>query len=273
MKSSGIANATIKAMRTRKDLSRAPVVTPWGFKFSGPGSMENGTFEQLETEVVRTLLEQSDRLINVGANVGYYCLQAIEMGKQCVAFEPHPENVAKLLRNLALNGMETEVYPVACGSKPGALDLYGGGTAASLVKGWAGMSESNPTRVPVVRLDDVIGHRFDEERIFLLMDVEGAELQVLEGCAELLTNRRNKVWMLEVSIDEHMPDGAERNPTLLPTFEKFFRAGYRAWTIGSEIRETSLAEIEAIAAGGENTLKVHNFLFSENPDAAEALSS
>ena len=47
--------------------------TQWGFSFSGHDSMANGSFEPDETKIVRRLLADVDVLVNVGANVGYYC--------------------------------------------------------------------------------------------------------------------------------------------------------------------------------------------------------
>ena len=62
------------------DQSAPAKMTPWGFSFSGHDAMADGSFEPDETKVVRKLLTDVDVLVNVGANVGYYCCHALSMG-------------------------------------------------------------------------------------------------------------------------------------------------------------------------------------------------
>lgn len=258
---SPLAMAVARALRQHRALSQAPGKTPWGFGFIGPVGMINGTFESAETELVRTCLQQSDLLINVGANVGYYCAHALSLGKPCLAMEPHPDNVAVLLRNLKINKWQAEVHPVACGECPDILELYGGGTAASLIQGWMGLPAANSILVPIQTLDNLIGERFLNQRIFCLVDVEGAELGVLEGAVKLLNRMPKPLWMMEICIHEHHATGL--NPTLQATFDRFFHAGYRAFSAEEGLREIHQNEIKAIAAGGRNTIKGHNFIFSD----------
>ena len=145
------------------ELGNRPIVqTPHGFSLAGSESMTNGKFEVIETRLVQRLLEHFDVFINIGANVGYYCCFAAKAGRKVVAFEPHPVNCRLLLRNLKQNGFEkqAEVYPTAAGAEPGILELFGSGTAASLVEGWAGISSDNSMLVPLLRLDDVLRGRF-----------------------------------------------------------------------------------------------------------------
>ncbi|MCG2775339.1 MAG: hypothetical protein L6406_06610 [Desulfobacterales bacterium] len=46
-----------------------------GFQLIGSRAMQDGTFEPLETDIIRSILEKSDVFIDIGANVGYFaCL-------------------------------------------------------------------------------------------------------------------------------------------------------------------------------------------------------
>ncbi len=119
--------------------------------------------------------------------------------------------------------------------------------------------------VPIIKLDDVICDRFSEHRVFCLVDVEGAELEVLKGAVNLLNRGHKPIWLVEVCIDEHFatPDG--RNPNLKPTFKMFYDAGYRAFSVEDDFREILMEEIECIAEGGANTILGHNFIFSDQP--------
>lgn len=256
------------AYRHYRDMAhmvRPPVDTPFGFKFIGHPAMEAGTFEPDEVRVVKQLLQLAGVLINVGANVGYYCCFALQTGHKVVAIEPVPNNLQYLYRNLVANGWadQVEVLPVAAGAKRGLVDIYGGGTAASLLEGWAGIPSAYCQTVPLTTLDDALGQRFDGERCFVLIDVEGAELGVLKGASALLHAPRKPVWMVEISIDEHFPGGVKTNPNLLETFETFEHAGYEAWVVGPSLSHLNYDEVRAIAASGVNTLTSHNFVFAE----------
>jgi len=255
--------AVARAIRQYNILSQIPKTTPWNFKFIGPCGMVDGTFEQSETMVVRSCITYTDIFINVGANVGFYCAHALDLERPCIALEPHPDNVSVLLRNLKINQWQAEVHPVACASKPDVLELYGGGTAASLLPGWMGLPTANSILVPVLKLDDVVGSRFANQRIFCLVDVEGAELGVLDGARQFLNRNIKPLWMMEICIDEHFATANGRNPAMLETFDRFFSSGYRAFSAEEGLREVHRAEVALIAAGGRNTLQGHNFIFSE----------
>jgi len=82
-----------RAVRDLTGFMKNPVLTSWGFMLSGKPSMAKGTFEPVETEIVRNLLDGVDVLNNVGANVGYYCCHALSMEKHAIAFEPVQRNL------------------------------------------------------------------------------------------------------------------------------------------------------------------------------------
>ena len=90
-----------------------PKETHMGFKLVGNRSMQNGEFEREETEIVEAVLPKVDMVINVGANIGYYCCVALSHNKHVVAIEPISLNVRYLLRNINANnwGSGIEVFP------------------------------------------------------------------------------------------------------------------------------------------------------------------
>jgi len=243
----------------RRDPSRP---TPWGFQLAGHTMMSSGNFEPEETRIVRDLLQDVDILVNVGANIGYYCCHALSLGKPVIAVEPIARNLYYLLQNLRINGWadHAEVYPVALGSASGILKMWGGGTGASLVKGWASIPESYVTYVPVLTLDGVLSDTLLGKRALILVDIEGAEWMMLQGAAATFRNEPRPIWMIEISSIEHQPQGTPLNPHFGAIFEMFFAAGYRAWAADATAQEWLRSDVEAVLHGMKIP-STHNFIF------------
>jgi len=243
-----------------------PQETPMGFKLSSNYPMiQRGEFEPEETEIVKKILPQIDVVINVGANIGYYCCIALSYGKYVVAFEPISLNIKYLLRNVKANNWESriEVFPLALSNKIGVVEIYGGAVTGSLVKGWAGTPDEYVSLVPCSTLDHVLGSRFHNKRCFFVVDIEGAERYMLEGASSFLNFEPKPIWLMEINITENLPKGVLINDNLLPTFQMFWNRGYESWTADSHCRLINNDEIENIVRTGKDTILTHNFLFIE----------
>ena len=158
---------------TRRYLKRVSVNTPFGFEFFGPRAMQNGSFEATETKILIKLFSQADIFVNVGANFGYYVCMARNMGVRSIAIEPIPVNQNILKRNLIENNWDQNVilHSVACGNSDENVTIYGEGTGASIIKGWA----QNPSRlkhvVPMKKLDNILSNEKVTTKSVILIDV------------------------------------------------------------------------------------------------------
>ncbi|MDD3883612.1 MAG: FkbM family methyltransferase [Gallionella sp.] len=244
------------------DRNSPGIKTSWGFTLAGNPLMASGSFEPEETRLVRELLQEVDVLVNVGANIGYYCCHALSLGKRVIAVEPNLRNLHYLMRNIKENdwSQRAEVFPVALGAKHDVLAMWGGGTGASLIKGWAGVSESYVTQVPVLTLDRILGEALQDKRALILVDVEGAELAMLQGAAKILQLKSKLIWVVEIGSTTHQPSGVAVNPNLVATFQKFFEQGYSAET--ADARKMAVdSEMVRSVAEGRAEFRSHNFLF------------
>lgn len=254
--------AAYRAFRDQADYMRPAIQSPWGFRLGGNEAMARGEFEPAETAVVRELLRDVDVLVNIGANVGYYCCHALSMDKQVIAFEPMQRNLRFLCQNVKANGWrEAEIFPLELSSKPDVLEIYGADTGASLVKGWAGTPKTHVTLVPASTLDLVVGTQLSGQRALVLMDVEGAELAVLLGATAVMRSDPKPVWMVEIASAEHQPQGVSVNPNFARTFELMWDAGYTAFTADCAMREVNRADVNAVQSGDVQRFSTHNFLF------------
>ena len=258
-----ILGRLFRNIRDNKKFYEEPKQTTLGFKFNGNSVMESGKFEPAETEAVKKLLGQVDSVINVGANIGYYCCLAAFYGKNVVAFEPVAQNIKYLLRNIKANKWQerVEVFPLALSNKIGIVDIFGSGTGASLVSGWSGISSAYKTSVPSSTMDTILSKRFSNDRLLIIIDVEGSEFNTLKGARYFLDREIKPLWIVEISSDDHQPESNTINPNLLETFKIFFERGYAAKTIELEPKPVSLNQILKIVETQEITLTSHNFLF------------
>ncbi|HEX4104102.1 MAG TPA: FkbM family methyltransferase, partial [Candidatus Paceibacterota bacterium] len=188
---------------------------------------------------------------------------ALQAKKHVIAFEPLVRNCRCLLKNITANGWvdDTEVFPLALAAKPGVAQLYGAGTGASLISGWN--YASNHSAVPISSMDIVFGKRLNGERVLVLVDVEGAEYQLLQGAKVLLASRPKPVWMVEITLDENRP--AARNPYFLETFKLFRNFDYETYGINAEtgkMEKLSGEQIEMLFASNDKTF-IRSFVFME----------
>jgi FkbM family methyltransferase len=224
--------------------------------------MALGQFEPEETNLVRSLLSDVDVFVNVGANVGYYCLHALSAGKPVAAVEPIQRNLHYLLRNISENGWrkEAEIYPVALGADCSIADMFGGGTGASLVKGWASIPDTYVIQVPVATFDRLFENYLRGRKALILIDVEGAEYPLLRGAAQTLDQSPRHIWIVEINSSEHQPRGVPVSPHLEEIFDTFFSRGYRCVTADADRNPIDHLIVRNVATG-QSTFATHNFLF------------
>lgn len=151
-----------------------------------------GTYEPDQTCWVASQLKPGNVLFDVGAAVGYYTLVASPLvGPEglVVAFEPDPKNAAFLRRHVAINQLKNvEVHQAAIGDCTGqACFTRGTGT------GTGHLDESGEATVTLWKLDDILEHTRTPTHIKI--DVEGAELDVLEGARNLLSTARPTLFL------------------------------------------------------------------------------
>lgn len=223
--------------------------------------MASGGHEPAETRLVRELVRDVDVLVNIGANVGYYCCHALELGKTVIAIEPVARNVRYLLANIDDNGWgkRAEVFPVALGAEPGVQSIWGGGTGASLVENWASIPANYQSQVPILTLDRILGSALMGRKALIVADIEGAEYFMLQGATRTLHSDPKHIWIVEITGTEHRPEAAPINPWLLETFQLFFNAGYTASMVDGERRMVDEWFVESAAITGR--LGSSNFLF------------
>lgn len=153
-------------------------------------------------------IKTEDVVWDIGANVGgWTCF--LGQKAEVVAFEPIQANQEALLVNTNLNGIDVKIVPRALADNSGdqsmVLDNRGataGAGRGSLLEYWKG-SGSSEIKVPT-EMGDELNDLPDPSVI--KVDVEGAELQVLQGMRDRLEGVRLAYIELHGLNDEEVID-------------------------------------------------------------------
>jgi len=169
-------------------------------------------------------------ILDGGAYVGD-TLQALENEgcsiKRAFAFEPDSTNFSKLVENLTELEVDGVCFPAALGSRIGLIGMNALGTSGSSVASPGG---GNSTALQV-SVDDTLIHF---EITHVKLDIEGAELEALQGMRELLLRTKPK---LAISV-YHKPDDLVSIPRFLASLGIYSKWSLR--TFANQTFETIL---------------------------------
>jgi FkbM family methyltransferase len=174
-----------------------------------PGFGGRGVYifrEDLEPEFkhLENFLVPGGVFMDIGGNTGIYTVKAAQFfrangGGTVVTYEPLPEMLAELERNISSNHFsEVRLRSFCLGAAPGTADFwinFNRPASSSLVN-------NDPRAVKrsmlVLRLDDVFPLEKLSRLDYVKIDVEGAEAQVFAGALETLKKFR-PIVQLEIS--------------------------------------------------------------------------
>jgi FkbM family methyltransferase len=162
-----------------------------------------GTYEPALLEAIKTFVNPGQTVYDVGANIGYMSLalaKAVGETGRVVAFEPLPENLARLEANLALNaeGKRVKVVGAAVGEHTAQEQflVHHSGAMGKLHASTGRQAEyERSLTVEVVALDHwAADHNYGSPEL-IKVDVEGGEASVLKGMRGLLEKTRPTILL------------------------------------------------------------------------------
>ncbi len=216
-----------------------------------------GGYEQREIDLLCSLVQPGDCVLDIGANIGLYSLalsRAVGPAGRVIAFEPDPDNAALLHRNLDVNGCaNVTVIEDALGDEAKDVKLYESddNRGALSTSDVLGVGEEHAIRVRMRRGDAVLAELGVQPRLGKI-DVEGAEPLVIAGLGALLP----PVLMFE--FVPHLLRAAGRDPA--DFLQRLRSAGYSLAAVDPETgRARDLTPVE-LAAGAVNEAADRNIL-------------
>lgn len=169
-----------------------------------------GTNELPVQQVLQERLHPGAVFFDIGSNVGFFALIAARLvgarGK-VFAFEPIARNAKRIRENAARNRFgNIRVLEIAAGRTSGTVEMFvtrhpGGGTLANLPDTGRPLDTIETIRVDMASIDGLIASGTLPPPTLVKIDVEGAELLVLQGMTRTLQNVRPAV-LFEVDAPE-----------------------------------------------------------------------
>lgn len=182
--------------QTEVRILRGPLRRKKWIKGAGPNAYWVGTYEAARVRAFTDAITQGSVVYDVGANVGIYALiaslRAGDTGR-VYAFEPLDRNLRYLHRHITLNNVVncTVIENAVC-KEEGTRRFSAAAWESSMAK----LSPDGERSVPSTTLDSCV---YGEKRLrppdILKIDVEGAELEVLEGGTKALGEFHPKVFL------------------------------------------------------------------------------
>ncbi len=218
-----------------------------------PHLLMDGYWEIWTTNVIRSLLAPGMRVIEAGANVGWYSViiaDAIGPTGSLDAFEANPPVYELLRLNLEINGMGgfSRAHHLAVMDRSGSVTLH----VAEKHNAWssihAGLEEESKrygdsvrrVEVPCVKLDDMFAD--DPRPLDLLkMDIEGGEALALEGMRNLIARSPRLRMIIEFGPGWLRNMGRDPGAFL----KAFCEEGFALRIIGTDSRHRAISIAEA----------------------------
>jgi FkbM family methyltransferase len=163
-------------------------------------------------------IKEGDCVWDVGANIGWYTLQFanwVGAGGQVIAFEPDPKNAGLL--NKAVEGLPNiSVATIGLSNEGGHAAFQRGkdqfGTTSMIVRELTG---DEPQTIVVVSGDEIIAKNDARAPNLIKIDVEGHELEVLEGMTATLKRPELRELFVEVHFAVLEEQGRRHVPSAI----------------------------------------------------------
>ena len=267
-----------RRLRRNSLCARSAVQLAWGLPVEvyphshvGIDVLNLGVHDRVVPEAICRLLDPGEEAFDIGANVGQnVSIMALFLGSRgrAVAFEPGPEAWRLLTRNIE-SWARYDLAPITTVRKGVSSRIGEGLLHESLDLGGFSMEDRAPgppriapegargIEIELTTLDAF--ERQPTEIGLIKIDVEGHELAVLEGAAEMLKQKRVR----DIVFEDH-----HRQPS--PVTLRLQAAGYAVFALLPAWRKPILLTLEQLSERPRKEYDLANFLGTRDPERARA---
>jgi len=199
--------------------------------------LKYGTRESEAPYLLEKIVKPGMVALDVGANLGFYAFIEARAGAKVYAVEPDPRNADILRQAVELNGYDITVIERAVGDREGPVEFVRTTRYNQChVKGAEMMHipGTETLTVEMERLDDIARRHGITQVDLLRFDIEGYEVEMIEGAQEVLRVMPAGSWMF-----------AELHPRCFkhpvrdfqPTVENIIGHGFKPWYSVEPVRK------------------------------------
>lgn len=138
-------------------------------------------------------VESGDVVIDAGAYIGLFTISVARKARKVIAIEPDPCNFSILQTNIALARLtNVKLFNKALWCKRGRVKFYISEqpSSSSIFGERQSRTQHRVIDIETVRLDEIVAEEHLSHVDFLKMDIEGAEIEALQGAVRTLRNTR-----------------------------------------------------------------------------------
>ena len=195
-----------------------------------------GEREQQLKYILDNEIKAGYRIIDLGANLGYYPLieyQNLGGEGKIFALEPSPENIKTLKKNIELNKADDliTVYPYAGGEKSGKEKFYlstHSNVNTMLPEEFTTGKPSKGVKGDFIEVKVIELSSFIEENgnvDLIRMDIEGYEVEVLKGLTKAI---ENNLFTGQIVFECHSPKYDDTKHSIRKQLKMLFKNNYFA---------------------------------------------
>jgi FkbM family methyltransferase len=174
--------------------------------------------------IQENLISNGDTVCDVGANIGFTTMfmSKCATGVKAYGVEPNPINLEAFYKNIELNELENTVFVI-----PAAASTISGDKIRLTVHPNSALASANEKQqtyvAETVSLDEYFSAPDKQLPNFLKVDVEGAELLVLQGAKKILAN------CPKLAIEIHVVNFSDPLQTIHELFALIDLSRYRSF--------------------------------------------
>lgn len=164
-----------------------------------------GFYEEEVFQEIGRHLEASGAFWDIGANIGLHSVTVAKLGlcSAVYAFEPNVRLAEVIEREAKRNRCALTIFPIALDATEGEqrFYLYPGNAGRSGFYNW--QKDTTEVRVRTGSGDAIVAQDPEAMPTVVKLDVEGAELRVLQGMSRVLAHPKLKCIVFEDPPDEN----------------------------------------------------------------------
>jgi len=208
------------------------------------GLNSDSPFEPFETQWVKKLISVGDRVLDIGANIGYYTLLLSELvgpEGQVYAFEPESSNYSLLEKNLQLNHIaNVTAIQKGVSDQDTSGTLYLCDDNKGMHRAYQSVLCGDGVNIELVRLDSFF-EPSKQAFNFIKMDIEGYEYLALKGMQKLIQASPELKLLMEFSPASMVECGHDP----IKCIELLEHHAFKIFALGEELSPIENKELKA----------------------------